>query len=221
MPLKKVIHQYQGVLMDSREEVWMAMWLEELKEAGYVSSWGKVSFPFNIFMPVTFDYEKVTELKTKTKREWRKFTLLNDLEYTPDFVVNWTVKGFEKFVSRIGKQIQPINPNSWFYCGYDLDNPKELHFITHIEVKPIFDQNGKTAKFSIIQKILWNVKRIFVDLILPEKLFEGTFMPNEAIPDFKYRKAPTGKNKGKKGPGDWKTNYIPKSLKEFINDKGK
>jgi hypothetical protein len=214
----KIINQYDGILMDSREEIWMAMWMEEAKKAGYIKSWKKCTFPMMIFMPVSFDYEKVTQLKTKVKKEWKKFTLLNDLEYTPDFIIEWTQKGFLKFVSRIGKQILPINPSSWFYCGYDLDNPKELHHITHVEVKPIFDRHGKTARFGIIQKILWHVKRIFVDLIIVEDLFKGTFMPQEAMNDFKYKKLPTGKNKGKKKIGDWKTNYIPKTLNEFQND---
>lgn len=198
--------------MDSQEEVWTAMWLQELKDAGYVNDWFKILLPIHIFEPVEFYYNKVTVLKTKTKEELKKFTLLNDLDYTPDFQVTWTSAGMKHFVSRIA-DIE-INPKSWFFC----DNPLNT---TLIEVKPNFDQNGKTAKFSIIQKILWSVHKRFVDLILPEKLFEGTFMPKEAMPDFKYRKAPTGKNKGKKGPGDWKTDYVPKSLKEFINDKGK
>ena len=203
----KIIHQYKGILLDSQEEAWMAMWLNELQNAGYVEFWERVTKSVEIFPAVKFNYVKETELKTKTKREIKYFTLLQDLEYTPDFVVRWNKKAYKKLFSVIGDN---IDPKSWFFC-------KDSWFEGFIEVKPNFDQNGKTAKFSIIQKILWNTKRIFVDLIQPEKLFEATFMPLEAMNDFKYKKNPTGKNKGKKGVGDWKTDYVPKTLKQFLN----
>jgi hypothetical protein len=186
----------------------MAMWLAEAEKAGLVARWSKVTLPYNIFDAVKFSYIKETQLKTKLKREEKDFTLLQDLQYTPDFHVIWNYSAYRKLFSVLGDN---TDPNSWFFC-------KDSTFEGWIEVKPNFDQNGKTAKFSIIQKILWNTKRMFVDLILPEKLFEGTFMPQEAMPDFKYRKSPTGKNKGKKGPGDWKTDYTPKSLNEYLKN---
>jgi hypothetical protein len=204
------LETYKGQIFDSREEVWMAMWLEELKLEGYVKAWEKVTKPFQILDPIKFLYTKVTKLKTKEKTEIKNFTLLNDLTYTPDFIITWTDKGWNKFVSLIEGN---INPKSWFYGSYE----SEVKRITYVEVKPTFDQNGKTAKFSVLQKIIWAIKRIFVDLIITENLFEGTFMPQEAMPEFKYKKKPTGKNKGTKGPGDWKVNYIPKTLNEFLN----
>ena len=200
------LHTYKGKIFDSREEVWMAMWLEELKDFEFVEEWYRVHTPLEICEPVKFNYTKITELKTKIKRELKSFTLLNDLTYTPDFMVRWTEKGWNHFVSTVQDS---IDPKSWFFVSPGNN-------CTWVEVKPIFDQNGKTAKFSVIQKIIWAVKGIFVDLIIPEKLFEGTFMPQEAAPEFRYKKKPTGKNKGLKGPGDWKTDYTPKSLNEFL-----
>lgn len=202
---------YNDIIFDSREEVWCAMWLEALKNSGHIKEWSRAN-SIEIFRPFKATIFKRTELKTKIKTEEKDFTFLNGLVYTPDFIVTWTRQGKEKFLSHIGYD---MNPKSWFF--YNTGNGEFP--ITWIEVKPTFDQNGKTAKFSVIQKILWNVHKIFVDLIIPEKLFEGTFMPQEAMPEFKYKKKPTGKNKGVKGPGDWKTNYIPKSLNEFLNEK--
>jgi hypothetical protein len=204
---RRIIHEYNGTLFDSREEIWMAMWLEELQKAGYVEFWERVTKSMVLFPASDFPYRKETQLKTKLKVEHKSFTLLHGLTYTPDFNVRWHKKAYKKFFSVIGEN---IDPKSWFFCT-------ERWFEGFIEVKPNFDQNGKTAKFSIIQKILWNTQKMFVDLCQPEKLFEGTFMPVAAMPDFKYRKAPTGKNKGKKGPGDWKTDYEPKTLKQFLN----
>jgi hypothetical protein len=208
----KIIHQYEGTLLDSEEEVWMAMWLDELKGAGYVDHWYKETKSIKVFPAVTFPYIKVTELKTKIKRETKTFTLLQDLEYTPDFYVQWSARAEGLFYSELGNGNMGIDPNNWFFINRD-------HGEGWIEVKPNFDQNGKTAKFSIIQKILWNTRGLFVDLIQPEKLFQATFMPKAAMPAFKYLRAPTGKNKGKKGPGDWKTDYVPTTLNEFLKGK--
>jgi hypothetical protein len=202
------LQTYKGQIFDSREEVWMAMWLEELKDFEYVETWERFVKPIKLFDAVQYPYTKITELKTKMKSERKVFNLLYDLTYTPDFRVKWSEKGWDHFVSIIATG---LNPKSWFFGTY------EANGWTYIEVKPVYDQNDKTAKFSVIQKILWNVKKIFVDLIIPEKLFEGTFMPQEVIPEFKYKKKPTGKNKGIKGPGDWKVNYTPKTLNEFLN----
>lgn len=204
------IHTYKGKLFDSREEVWMAMWLEELKENGFVKFWEKITQPIQLFFPATFQYTKVTQLKKSQKKQLKPFTLLNGLSYTPDFEITWTEKGWKLFVSLIGDE---INPKSWFFSY------TKHKMTTWVEVKPIFDQNGKTAKFSIIQKILWREQRLFVDLIIPENLFEATFIPKDAMPEFKYKKKPTGKNKGLKGPGDWKTKYLPKTLNQFLNEK--
>jgi hypothetical protein len=207
----KVIHEYNGILFDSREEIWMAMYLDELKQAGYVIRWKRVTEPRPIFEDSNFKYTKTTVLKTKTKVEEKEFTLLRGMSYTPDFKVQWAKKGLGKFYSCI--KDGHINPKSWFFLS-DWDSNSG-----YIEVKPNFDQNSKTAKFSIIQKILWKTQGLFIDLCQPEKLFEGTFMPVAAMDDFKYKKSPTGKNKGKKGPGDWKTDYTPLTLKEFLKQK--
>lgn len=198
---------YKNIVFDSKEEKWFAQWCNELKEAGYVADWDKENIPMSIIDPVYLDYIKTTELKTKSKREVKRFTLLKDFQYTPDFWIMFTQKGYDVFVSPLNENVKP---DRWFF-GKDISNP------IWVEVKPIFDQHGKTARFSIVQKLIWHIKKIFVDLIIVEDLFKGTFMPREAMDDFKYKKSPTGKNKGKKGVGDWKCNYIPKTLNEFLN----
>ena len=196
-----------GSVYDSQEEVWMSMWLEELQKAGYVRFWRRNVDPILITPAYKIDYVKKIELKTKTKYEEKEFTLLQDLQYTPDFELAFTKKGYHFFCSpRSGN----VKPNRYFFQRQD-----ETFFI---EVKPTFDQHEKTAKFSLIQKFLWDKYRMFVDLIIPEHLFKDTFMPLAAMDDFRYKKAPTGKNKGKKKAGDWKVDYIPKTLKEFINE---
>ena len=186
------LETYKGKVFDSREEVWMAMWLEELKEAGFIDWWNKITAPVTVITPYRFVY--------KQKKKTKIFTLLKGLEYTPDFEVVWSQKGMDTFVSTIGDE--NADPKSWFFAKFPTRQ-------TYVEVKPTFDQHGKTARFSIMQKVLWEVRQMFVDLIIVEDLFEGTFMPKEAVPEFKY--------KIKSKAGQWKTKYIPKTLNEFLN----
>lgn len=221
MAIKKIIHEYNGILMDSQEEVYFAHWLDEAKDAGWVEKWAYVTKPFLICPYVRLPYIKTTVLKTKTKTEYKEFTLLQDLEYTPDFKVKWTEKGMDRFVSYAAgeRNHNYVNPKSLFFCGYWQVKDSGLWHTTWVEVKPNFDMHGKISKFSVLQKILWTFKQIFVDLIQPNDLFKETWMPKAIMEDFKYKKAPTGKNKGKKTVGDWKTDYTPQTLNEFLNQK--
>jgi len=213
MAIKKIIHEYNGILLDSLEEKYFAAWCEELKTAGYIKEWRYITNPVTITKALTRSYTKITQLKTKVKEENKEFTLLAPLTYTPDFAIDWTEKGMLKFVSCIYTyKDQHFNPKSYFFSPH----PSWISLTTYVEIKAKFDLHGKTARFSIIQKILWKVKGIFVDLILIEDLFKDTFMPIEIMEDFKYKKSPTGKNKGKKKVGDWKTDYIPKTINEFL-----
>jgi hypothetical protein len=218
--LKKTIHEYNGILMDSGEEVYFAHWLDEAMSAGWVEKWAYVTKPFEVCPYVRLPYIKTTALKTKTKVEEKEFILLHDLEYTPDFKIKWTEKGMKKFVSPIkGEKNTYADPKSMFFCGYWQVKDISLSTTTWVEVKPTFDMHGKISKFSVLQKILWTFKGIFVDLIIPDHLFKDTFMPQAIMEDFRYKRAPTGKNKGKKGPGDWRVDYVPKTINEFLNQK--
>lgn len=195
------LETYKGIIFDSKEEVWFAMWLEELKQHGFVYCWNKVIEPIELIQPYKIEYIKKTQLKTKTKEEEKEFTLLHGLEYTPDFQIYFTKQGWSMFVSPMNENVKQ---DRWFFSKHPSD-------FVYVEVKPSFDMHGKTSRFSIIQKIVLHIKNIFVDLIIPEDLFEGTFMPLEAMDDFRYKKAPR--------KGQWKTKYIPKTLKQFLNEK--
>lgn len=197
---------YTGVKYDSKEEIWFAMWLQELMDAGYVQRFQKTMIPMPLTEGLTFQYEKVTKLKTKVKTETKTHILLRPSEYTPDFQVIFTDKGKELFLSEISN-----NPNKdklFFYTGYE----RHVFF----EIKPSFDQNNMERLFRNNQKFIWDKHKIFVNLVEPIELFKKTFLPLQAQDDFKYKKAPTGKNKGKKSVGDWKMDWTPKTLKEFL-----
>lgn len=201
MKKDKKTYEYKGILMESQEEVWFAQWLQELKKNGYIVSWDKVTKPIELTKPVTFPYIKETVLKTKIKREEKTLTILNGMSYTPDFSIFWTEYGWNKFGSSLTKP----KKDSIFYSESSLTD-------TLVEIKPKFDQNNMTRDFVTKQKFIFDKLKIFVNLIFPEELFEDTFMPEEAMFDFIYKVNTKTKKKG-----EWKTNYIPKTLKQFVS----
>lgn len=203
MKKDKKIFEYKGTLMESQEEAWFAMWLEELRRNGYIISWDKVTKSIELTKPVKFSYIKETELKTKIKRETKEFTLLNGMTYTPDFSIYWSPKGWEKFASNLTTP----KKDAQFFAHHLITD-------TYVEIKPKFDQNNMTRDFITKQKFIYDKLKLFVNLIFPEELFEDTFMPEEAKLDFIYKVNTKIKKKG-----EWKTNYIPKTLNEFLSIK--
>lgn len=205
--------KYEDVYFDSDEEVFFAMWLEELKNHGYVADWRKMYHPIILTTGLKVPYKKVTQLKTKVKVEDKEKTLLNPSQYTPDFRVYFTEKGYEKLASWIA--VGDFNPSALFYADNNGEQQKEM--VMHVvEVKPSFDQQNMERLFKNNQKFIWDKYKIFVNLVEPVELFKKTFLPLQAAPYFKYRKSPTGKNKGVKQIGDWKMDWQPKTINEFL-----
>lgn len=205
----KIVFPYKQWFFDSREEVWFAKWCEELRQAGYIASWEQ-GFNWVLTGGLKMPYVKVTQLKTKIKEEQKELKLLNPSEYTSDLAISWTEKGFEKFVGLINTAEYRGNVNAIFF---------NTSAITHVEVKPTWDQNNMTRLFVNNQKFMWDKHRIFINLIKPEDLFKETFMPVEVMSDFKIKKLSAKLKTAGKKVGDWKTNYTPKTIKEFLNGK--
>jgi hypothetical protein len=206
---EKTIHEFFGILMDSEEEVKFAYWLDALKIADYINEWRYITNPVMITGSLIKSYVKTTHLITKTKFEKKNFTVLSPLNYTPDFAIDWTRKGFKRFVSSVRTKESNFDPKKYFFS--------DSNGTSIVEVKPNFDMHGKISRFSIIQKILWEFKGIFVDLIILDDLFKDTFIPLEIAEHYKYKVVPKkAAAKGKK-KGDWKMDYIPKTPNEFLN----
>jgi hypothetical protein len=50
-----------------------------------------------------------------------------------------------------------------------------------IEIKPIFDQNNMTRLAIINQKWVMEKHGLFVNIVIPDKLFENTFTPKRYL----------------------------------------
>lgn len=206
----KVPIVWKGILFDSLEEKLFAMWLEELKENGVVKYWFRELRIIQITAGIKVPYVKQTQLKTKLKLEVKSFTLLRPSEYTPDFEVTFNMDFWGKIVSP-PHESKLFNKDAVFFSSY-YDKP------TLVEIKPSFDQNNMERLFVLNQKFIWDKFKIFVNLIEPVELFKNTFLPLQAIPFFQYKVIPKkAALKGKK-KGDFKFDWTPKTIKQYIDD---
>lgn len=203
---------YEGQKFDSDEEVFVAMWLEELKQAGYVKRWSRATEAINMTSGLKIPYTKITELKTKTKHEKKELTLLRPSEYTYDFEVTWAFKGIETFLYGIYNEAPTLNPKERLFFTSDFNK-------TLLEVKPHFDQNNMERLFVLNQKFLWDKHKIFVNLVEPIELFRKTFIPLAAAPFFQYKVVPKKAAAKGKVKGDWKFDFKPIFLKQFLDEK--
>ena len=184
--------EYNGIEFDSEEERLFYLYLEELKDNGYVRDFTFHVDSFVLSEPVKYSWAK----KMKTKSKEMESTLLQGHVYTADYKVIWEPKGWGKF---------------WHY---DIDNVQlnKIPFISNdvgcfIEIKPSFDMNNMQRLFSINQKWRWQEHKIYVQKVIPigknTCLFAKTFVPQEAMLTAKTKK-----------PKKYK--FTTKSLQEFL-----
>jgi hypothetical protein len=204
----KVIHEYNGTLFDSREEIWFAKWCEELEKAGYLKGWVKETKSRLITKGLIIEYVKETQLKTKLKKELKKIAILKPSEYTPDFEIRWSKKGYVIFVTSLDEK---FNKDKYFRTQHPIDDEVPMC----VEIKPDFDQKNMERLFVNNQKFLWETKKIYVNLIHPIHLFKDTFLPDKCREEFIYKKTTVTK-RGIKTPGMWKVEWKPKTLAEYI-----
>jgi hypothetical protein len=188
---KKEQQYYNGIAIDSQEEIMAIMYFEELIDAGYVEKLERAQ-TYPLSQRFENCYNQVVEMKTKAKVVQKKQVLLEEHVYTPEFTVRWLNAGATLFVNRL------VDLNT-----KKLNRPFIGTFNTLIEVKPGFDQNNMTRLFKINQKWMWEKYQLYVNLIQPHKLFEETFTPKA------YLTTPTGKQR----VIHWKV----RTLKEYVN----
>lgn len=150
---------YDGVEFDSIDEVQFYMWLKAAEKAGLVGKW--------IYHPPTIEVlpafkEKVVDviqLKTKSKVVERTKTILHNASYTPDFQI------FAIPDSRIRAFFRVSSDGTYW-----------------VDVKGKFSgsvHGGEMKYFSLLTKVLWYLKHIFINKIIVRDLTEATFCPDE------------------------------------------
>jgi len=154
--MKKQKPTYKGVEYDSQEEIEIAMWIEEGVEAGLI-------MPKVIYQPEAYELSPkqtktvLKQLKTKSKQVEKH--LLHPHKYTADFHFRIALEGL-KLMHIFTGSIDAYN--------------------VIVDVKGAFNQHGGDREFSINQKWTYEKYGVFVNKVIPEKLFKSTWCPQGA-----------------------------------------
>jgi len=164
---------YNGLTFDSTGEMHFYWWCEELQEKGFIKSIELQPEAFKLSDKKEVLYRlKMIKVEDKILSK----PIINAHEYTPDVKITWDRrKSLDKFIFSFNSPF--IN-----FGKERIDLIKCCHKgITYIELKPEYDQNNMTRLAVLNQKWVLDKMDIFVNIIIPEKLFEKTFTPKRYI----------------------------------------
>jgi len=180
----------------SVEEQYFHWYLQELIDAGYIEKIKYQPKPFILSDKVSVTFTE--QLKTKTKEVSR--SLMKGHQYTADFMIIWTSKGWEKFwINSVRGRNNPLS------YPFVLDQ-MWIHNRSIIDVKGTFNRDESWTKFSIAQKWVWQKYSLYVQKIIPEKLFKATFTPQRYLLTDKSMKPR-------------KLKWEPRTLNEYVNSR--
>lgn len=173
---------YNGIPIDSNEEAYTIMWLEELIQHGYIERIERAG-TFTLSEPIVNEYTHKAVLKTKTKDVAKKQKILHGHVYTPEFKLYFTQKGITALVDLIEDETKG-ELTKLFIGHYE-----QGQIVAYVEIKPEYDQNNMERLFKINRAWMMDKYGIYINLIKPLQLFEKTFTPA------KYLITSTGKKR--------------------------
>ncbi len=151
---KKKKPEYNNIVFDSNEEIDFYKWCEEALDKGLIESFCYQPNPFKLSSRASIKVTK--QLKTKTKIV-DKF-LLHPHEYTADFAL--------------------IPSHGLIFTCDDLISTLDDNCVV-IDVKGSFMKYHDGKSFSINQKWVFSQYGIYVNKVVPDKLFKKTFVPEK------------------------------------------
>jgi hypothetical protein len=187
---------------DSREEMYIWWWLKEAEEAGLISdlkfTGSKGETPISILGKHDFlvaDTESRVNFVQIKKRQ-----LVGRLTYKADFEFRCTEKGRMILIGEYG-----ISTGEPLMSSFGDKN------LVYLEVKPyVFQGRNKTGshdsmrRFKVIQKVIYSILGIYVNLFEVPKIFEQTFTPRRFMFCDKKVSQPR------------RLKYEPRSLSDFV-----
>ena len=176
----------------NKEEEVYAQWLDELVIKGFVREYSYEPFSYEILPSASI---------TSTHK-------LLKLSYTPDFIVTWDESAFNTFIV-IDGSVSKVKGMHYAFRD-DLGN-----YISWVDIKGVFanSKNVSGVTFPIIQKLMWYIKKIYVNKIKPldpKGLFANTFTPVSYM-YLKSRKVQTLR----------KTKFKLRTLNTYLDDRSK
>lgn len=155
----------EEIVLDSKEELEFYEWCIEGYNNGLLNY---IYHPQTFILSEEFRYDKIVKLKNKEKIVNKK--LLGEHVYTPDFLIELNDKFCELFAD--SKMFMTIEK--------DINKFKEFPLKCYIDIKGSFQRFDGARSFSINQKWMWSKYSIYINKIVPEKLFKETWVPYNA-----------------------------------------
>ena len=192
---KKKPYLYDGIEHASKEEIYFRWYLDDLKDAGIVTS-----FEYQPGAWVLSEGAKVVQLvKLKTKTKTVERPLFQAKTYMPDFFIffNGAHPAIMAFYEDLEKYNLTRKPADIPFLGG--------RFCCSVDIKPNYERDSARSRaFSLIQAWVFHLYNIYVQPIVYQKLFEKTFTPARFLLTDR-----TGKAR--------KINFKVRSLQEFID----
>ena len=201
----------------SNEEIYMSWWLDELIEAGYVESYKYEERTLILMNEVKVPWFE----RKKTSIKEREHHLFAESTYTPDFEITWNKKAYGIFITGF-----PSNKRPYFMgADFNVDGADCLIDVKGDHAMGASRGNFSQFSFPYKQKMAWQNLKIYVQKIVPIKLFRETFVPQRYFltdggkQPRKLTSLTNPKNKNKKAKSKPRT-YTARTLTEFINEVG-
>lgn len=170
---------------DSNEEVYFEWWLEELKEAGYVSYFRRCQ-SFTLAPKV----ERVVHIRRPRSVKRKAIEIIPEVTYTPDYLVEWAEPAIGLFVLDMdrGYTAAPSHHLWGIYGSATYMSPPVVH--TWIEVKgmlnltaKMLDMKNREAKLRAAW--LYHRHGMIVSILrlgpFKRSLFDRTFTPKRFL----------------------------------------
>lgn len=154
----------------SEEEKQFAMFLDECKEHQLIYDYAYETMSFELLPDKTY----VEAVSGKKAVKLVERSLHASANYTPDFRVTFSERGLSVLRDVFKKSILTSkgNPVLWF------------------DTKGTFSRQDDGRHFSLLQKLFYDKHGIWVERVVPKKLFPKAFAP-EGVRWMKARKKPT------------------------------
>ena len=165
-----------GYEFDSWEEVHFYWWAKSLMDAGYIKEFIVEPKAFQLTDPIVVDYYKPMK---KVADKMVPEEIMKGNLYTCDAMIEWTDKAFNVFFTPIDSTIRKKKSNALQYMI--AHHSPVGGWYSYVEVKPIFDQNNMTRLAVNNIKHVYSKYKTFVNLVIPEKLFNKSFTPKRFL----------------------------------------
>jgi len=156
-------------------ETHFTWYLNELFEAGIIAEWTPQPRSYTLACKATYIYGE--QLKTKVKQVEAMIPELSQHIYTPDFEIVWSPQAQGVFHTGLYSYKKALTG-----CPFiSLDKPCDTIRTSLIEIKPPKDRYNMIRVFGLNQRWMWQRHGIYVQKVVPERLFKETFTPRRYL----------------------------------------